>query len=194
MLKSKFIFLYLLIFLLINFSFMPPLYADQRRPFIYPLKGRVITKFRDEYWHQKEQKYLRHTGIDIKGKSGNKIVAAGNGYVSYVGFSPIGGRTIVIEHNKKIRTTYLNLSNIFISFGDYVRQGEKIATIGAESDPSNTEVHLHFGVIYDGKYLDPEDLLSISYEDISKYLYLNYLANDFYIQTHLSHKPVKYIW
>ncbi|MFO7929475.1 MAG: M23 family metallopeptidase [Candidatus Humimicrobiaceae bacterium] len=182
------------IFLLLTLIPGKPLYSDVKVPFIFPLHGKIITGFREKYWNQENQEYLHHTGIDIKGDRGTEIIASGNGYVSYVGFSPIGGKTVVIKHNKKIRSTYLNLSTILVSCGDYVRQGEKIATIGASSDPSSEEPHLHFGVIYNGKYINPEDILKIDYNSLSKYIYLNYMPKDFYFQTHLLRSPAKNIW
>ena len=68
---------------------------------------------------------------------------------------------------------------IYVSNGTYVKQGEIIASIGADDDPSSSHCHLHFGVIYDNKYLDPEDLLKIDYRSISKFLHLKYLPSDF---------------
>lgn len=171
--------LFLLLSLLIFTGFSSPVYSYIKSPFILPLEGNVITVFRQSYWYEDEQKQLRHTGIDISGKYGQKVTAAGNGIVTYCGFSPIGGRTLVIRHNKKIRTTYLNLMQIYVTTGTYVKQGEIIAAIGAEDDPSNLQPHLHFGVIYSNKYLDPEDLLKIDYRNISEFLNLKYLPYDF---------------
>jgi murein DD-endopeptidase MepM/ murein hydrolase activator NlpD len=176
--KFKFA-LFLLLLLYTLTSFPSPVYSNCKSPFIIPIEGEVITRFRQSYWNPLEQKYLKHTGIDIEGKYGQKVVAAGNGVVSYCGFSPIGGRTLVIKHNQKIRTTYLNLMQIYVTTGAYVKQGDIIASIGADDDPSNTQCHLHFGVIYDNKYLDPEDLLKINYSSISEFLYLKYLPYDF---------------
>ena len=152
---------------------------DYKSPFVMPLEGETITGFRQSYPVPDEQKFLKHTGIDIEGNFGQKVIAAGNGIVSYTGFSPIGGRTLVIKHNDKIRTTYLNLMQIYVTTGKYVRQGEVIASIGASDDPSNSAYHLHFGVIYDNKYIDPADLLKIDYSSISRFIYLQYLDDDF---------------
>lgn len=174
----KFI-LFLSLFLCVLTSLPSPVYSNYRSPFIIPINGEVITRFRQSYFDTDKQRFLKHTGIDIKGKYGQKVAAAGNGIVSYSGFSPTGGRTLVIKHNQKIRTTYLNLMQIYVSIGTYVKQGEIIAAIGADDDPSNSQCHLHFGVIYDKKYLDPEDLLKINYSSISKFLYLKYLPSDF---------------
>ena len=151
-------------------------------PFIPPLKGDLIVKFRQPYWDEEKEVERRHTGVDISGNKGDHVMASGSGIVSYTGFSPIGGRTLVIKHNEKIRTTYLNLSAIFVSVGTYVRQGDSVASIGAEDDPSDAGPHLHFGVIYDGKYLDPEDVLDIDYSSISRFISLKYLASDFTVK------------
>lgn len=172
-----FLFMILFFFILINSpSFI---YPDYKSPFIMPLEGEIITGFRQSYLVPEEQKYLKHTGIDIEGKFGQKVIAAGNGIVSYRGFSPIGGRTLVIKHNDKIRTTYLNLMQVYPATGTYVRQGEVIACIGASDDPSNSAYHLHFGVIYDNEYIDPGDLLKIDYSNISRFVYLGYIDDDF---------------
>lgn len=113
--------LFLLLFLCILISLPSPVYSNYRSPFIIPINGEVITGFRQSYLDSDKQRFLKHTGIDIKGKYGQKVAAAGNGIVSYSGFSPTGGRTLVIKHNQKIRTTYLNLMQIYVSTGTYVR-------------------------------------------------------------------------
>ncbi|MEA2015440.1 MAG: M23 family metallopeptidase [Actinomycetota bacterium] len=162
--------------------FTPPqIYPDSnyKTPFVTPLEGKVITGFRESYFHPEKNKYFKHTGIDIDGEFGQKLTASGNGIVSYCGFSPIGGRTLVIKHNDRIRTTYLNLLQTYVSPGNYVTQGETIACIGASDDPSSSKIHLHFGVIYNNKYINPCDLLKIDYSNISKFLYLDYIPGDF---------------
>lgn len=155
--------------------------AEYKRPFIYPLQGEILIGFREEYFHIEKSAYYKHTGIDISGSPGDRVMAAGNGTVSYTGFSPTGGRTVVIKHNTMIRTTYLNLQSIFVSKGDSVRQGDIIASIGVLDDPSCEEYHLHFGIIYDDAYLDPVQLLNIDYYSISRFLRLEYTQRDYRI-------------
>jgi len=154
-----------------------------KTPFIFPLDGEIVLAFREDYFYNEKNIARKHTGIDIKGEFNQNVFSSGNGIVSYIGFSPTGGRTIVIRHNEKIRTTYLNLLNIFVSSGDYVHQGDIIGTIGGNDDPSSlAESHLHFGVIYNGFYLDPEDVLRISYKNITSYISIEYMENDFYLK------------
>jgi murein DD-endopeptidase MepM/ murein hydrolase activator NlpD len=151
---------------------------DQWRPFIYPLEGEIITNFREEYPGPKNS-IRKHTGIDIQGEPGTKVAASANGTVSYTGISPTGGLTVVIKHNQRIRTTYLNLAGIYIGRGDKVRQGDQIGFLGAYDDISSDTCHLHFAVIYENSYLDPIQLLEIDYSSISRFLKLIYIEKDF---------------
>ncbi len=170
------------LFLYVFPLFPSGIHAGQKAPFITPLNGEFIVRFRQPYWDEEKEVERRHTGIDISGNTGDRVMASGTGIVSYIGFSPIGGRTLVIRHNEKIRTTYLNLSAIFVSPGSRVRQGDIIASIGADDDPSSTVPHLHFGIIYNGKYLNPDDVLNIDYSSISKFISLKYLESDYMLK------------
>jgi len=174
--------IFCILYCLISLLLPSPAFSSQKVPFVTPLDGEFIIKFRESYWDETCLVERKHTGVDISGENGDKVIAAGNGVVSYIGFSPIGGRTLVIKHNEKIRTTYLNLLQIFVPVGAKVKQGDAIASISAGDDPSSKIPHLHFGIIYDGKYLDPEDVLQIDYRSISKFLYLRYLKPDYKVE------------
>jgi murein DD-endopeptidase MepM/ murein hydrolase activator NlpD len=169
-----FILLVLLSFLLLSFHY--------KTPFVWPLKGDVVTRFMQKYYDAVSEKTRIHTGIDIKGSNGAHVCASANGTVTYIGISPIGGRTVVIKHNENIKSNYLNLADIFVKKGQYVRQGTPIATIGASDDPSGGCVHLHFAIVYKRTYLDPEDVLKIDYSSISPYIRLDHMPIDFYIR------------
>jgi murein DD-endopeptidase MepM/ murein hydrolase activator NlpD len=174
------IFLILTLFLLPSPISAYPYGSDSyQKPFVYPINGKVIKGFREIYYDIEKSEFYRHTGIDISCKQGDRISAAGNGEVSYIGISPTGGRTVVIRHNSKIRTTYLNLQNIYVNKGDIIRQGDIIASAGGFDDPSSPECHLHFGVIYNGAYLDPVKLMEIDYSSISRFLIMEYIKKDF---------------
>ncbi len=154
-----------------------------RPPLSYsPLSGKFTVKFRQEYFDESEQVIRKHTGVDITGRPGDMVRASGNGVVAYTGFSAIGGRTIVIKHNDKIRSTYLNILDCFVTKGEQLSNGDIIASIGADDDPSLKEPHLHFGIIYMDSYLDPEDIFSIDYTSISRFISLEYINPDASIQ------------
>ena len=151
-------------------------------PFTSPLGGDFIVKFRQEYLDESELVTRKHTGVDIVGGPGDKVRAAGNGVVAYTGFSAIGGRTVVIKHNDKIRSTYLNILDCFVTKGDLLSRGDIIASIGADDDPSFKGPHLHFGIIYVDSYLDPEDVLNIDYASVSRFISLEYINPDVSMQ------------
>ncbi len=178
-----------IIMLVAVFVLMPSAVGVQpKQPFIWPIEGEVVTGFREAYWDQDRQRYRKHTGIDIKAKPGTRVKASANGLVSYIGISPTGGLTLVLQHNRSIKTTYLNLQYVTVSRGDVVLQGQHIAAIGATDDPSHPGVHLHFGTVYNGAYLNPEHLLAIDYSSISRFIYLQHFQNDY----SLIHAPVSW--
>ncbi len=152
---------------------------DYRAPFIWPIKGTVITAFKEKYYDPAVDRSRVHTGIDIKGELHDTVYASANGYVTYIGRSPIGGMTVVLRHNETVKSNYLNLGRIYVERGQYVRQGTPIASIGAMDDPSSDSVHLHFAIVYKNAYLDPEDVLKINYNNISEYISLAYMPIDF---------------
>jgi murein DD-endopeptidase MepM/ murein hydrolase activator NlpD len=152
---------------------------DYKAPFIWPIRGTVITAFKQKYYDPAVNRSRVHTGIDIKGELHDTVYASANGYVQYIGRSPIGGMTIVIRHNETVKSNYLNLGHIYVKKGQYVKQGMPIAAIGAIDDPSSDSVHLHFAIVYKNAYLDPEDVLKIDYNSVSEYISLAYMPIDF---------------
>ena len=84
-----------------------------------------------------------HFGIDIAGKLGNPIFAADHGVVVYAGWNNYGyGEMIVIDHGGGWQTLYAHLSQINVSCGQEVYQGDTIGLMG--STGKSTGPHLHF--------------------------------------------------
>jgi len=84
-----------------------------------------------------------HWGIDIAGRTGNPIFAADNGVVVYAGWNNFGyGEMIVIDHGAGWQTLYAHLSQINVSCGQSVYQGDTIGLMG--STGFSTGPHLHF--------------------------------------------------
>lgn len=110
----------------------------------------------------------KHTGIDIGHRYGAAVVAAGNGVVRWTGDMKAGGHAVWITHENGIETRYLHLqpSSIAVKKGDLVVEGQQIAKVGHSGleyayDASKLKVaaHLHFEVLKDGQYVDPEAYL-----------------------------------
>ena len=94
-----------------------------------------------------------HEGIDISCPQGTKIYAADGGSVTFAGWKSAEGWHIVINHGGLYETVYEHCSVLLVSVGDEVRQGQNIALVGRSGVASGP--HLHFGVRYNGKSIDP---------------------------------------
>jgi murein DD-endopeptidase MepM/ murein hydrolase activator NlpD len=97
-----------------------------------------------------------HRGLDIDGfgSYGAPIAAAGTGVVVLASWSDWGyGYHVVIDHGDGTQTLYAHLSEIWVSQGQYVGQGEAIGALG--STGYSTGPHLHFEVHVGGVAVDP---------------------------------------
>lgn len=109
---------------------------------IWPARGPILSDF------AKNGK-----GLDIGGKVGSIVVAAGAGQVLFVGDGVKGyGNLVIIKHSPTIVTAYGHNSKIVVKVGQSVKAGQKIAELG-QSDAS--EPMLRFEVRDKGKPVDP---------------------------------------
>ncbi len=94
-----------------------------------------------------------HKGVDLAAPEGTAILASASGKVTTATYSKSAGNYIVIAHGNGMSTVYMHCSKLLVSVGETVQQGEVIAKVG--STGYSTGNHLHFGVIKNGKYVDP---------------------------------------
>ncbi len=98
-----------------------------------------------------------HAGIDLAAPSGSPILAAYDGDVVSAGYSSSMGNYIMIDHGDSLITLYMHASALYVSTGQAVSKGQKIAAVG--STGRSTGPHLHFGVRKDGNYVSPWNYL-----------------------------------
>lgn len=95
----------------------------------------------------------RHSGVDLKTKANDEIVAAFDGEVvasgPYYGY----GNCIRIKHAYGLETLYSHQSKNFVKKGDKVKAGQVIGLTG-RTGRATTE-HLHFEMSFGGRRLDP---------------------------------------
>ena len=92
-------------------------------------------------------------GVDISGVAGQSIDAAASGEVVYSGSGLLGyGKLIIIKHNETFLSAYAHNQNIYVTEGDKVVAGQRIATMGYGK---NSKPMLHFEIRKDGKPTDP---------------------------------------
>ncbi|MGL1892682.1 MAG: M23 family metallopeptidase [Spirochaetaceae bacterium] len=129
-------------------------------PSILPLKnvkGRVTLSFgpqKDPF----TAKWYLHRGLDIAYSRGTQIIATANGKVSTVDHLSKGyGNSIIISHKWSYNTRYAHLDKIFVSKGQYVKQGDVIGLMG--STGRSTGPHLHYEVRIGPTYVNPADYM-----------------------------------
>lgn len=107
-----------------------------------------------------------HQGLDVACAKGTQILAAKAGLVTksekYGGY----GNCVIIYHGKdsqgrSVTTLYGHASELKCKAGDQVKQGQCISLVG--STGRSTGNHLHFSVLLDGVYVNPDAYLPDGY-------------------------------
>lgn len=96
-----------------------------------------------------------HTGLDIATSTGTPIQAAASGTVTFSGYKGSYGNMIVITHANGVQTYYGHCSQLYVSAGTSVSQGQTIAAVG--STGNSTGPHLHFEVRINGVAYNPQN-------------------------------------
>ena len=100
-----------------------------------------------------------HRGVDLVGQSGDKVLAAGNGVVTFAGL--VAGKGVVVIKHRELRTTYEPVT-ASVTVGSRVRVGDVIGTLnpGESHCATQTTVScLHWGLLRGEKYLNPLSLV-----------------------------------
>jgi len=97
-----------------------------------------------------------HTGIDIANKEGTEVKSAAAGVVIWTGWAGGYGNRVVMDHGP-FRTAYAHLKQVLVRPGDELKGGDVIGLMG--STGRSTGPHLHFEVMVDGRYVDPEEFV-----------------------------------
>jgi len=110
---------------------------------IWPAGGKLVATYSDG----------GSKGIDIAGKAGDPVVAAGDGKVVYSGTGLRGyGKLVIVKHNNTYLSAYAHNQTILVKEGQSVSKGQKIAEMG---NTDADQVKLHFEVRRQGKPVDP---------------------------------------
>ncbi|WP_332852440.1 peptidoglycan DD-metalloendopeptidase family protein [Duganella sp. S19_KUP01_CR8] len=120
---------------------------EEKLSWMWPSDGRVIATF-DEG---------KNKGVDIAGKAGQQVVAAGAGKVMYAGSGIRGyGNLVIVKHSNSLLSAYAHNRTIVVKEGQSVTKGQMIAEMG---DSDADSVKLHFEIRQQGKPVDPSRFL-----------------------------------
>lgn len=108
-------------------------------------------------WHPIDKVYKMHQGVDLPGTTGTPVVATRSGVITTAAFHKTCGNHIWINHGDGYKSVYMHLDTMIVSVGQYVVAGQQIGTLG--NTGGSTGPHLHFGVAYNGNYIDPMPLV-----------------------------------
>lgn len=129
--------------------------------FLYPLRyTRISSVFTTARFHPILKRHRPHNGVDFAAPRGTLVRAVADGTVTYAGREGGFGRLIRIDHADGYRTEYAHLDSLAtgIRRGQRVKRGQKIGRVG--STGLATGPHLHFGLIKNGRYVNPLKNLS----------------------------------
>gem|GEM_PF-5054837 len=133
----------------------------QQQAFVLPLKhyagvnshfGHVRSPFGGEP--------KQHTGADFKSRSGNPVLAIGDGVVGETELSDEGrGNRIKLEHAGSLSSHYNHLRTIQVKPGQKIKAGDVIGTVG--NTGRSTGPHLHLEIREKDKPVNPNLYLKL---------------------------------
>ena len=119
--------------------------------FINPISGSITSRF----GVVSSIRSSAHTGLDIGASKGTPVGAAASGTIAFSGYKGAYGNLITIDHGNGVLTYYAHCSALYKSVGEFVNQGDIIATVG--STGNSTGPHLHIEVRVNGVAYNPID-------------------------------------
>ena len=120
---------------------------DEKLSWMWPSDGKIVATF-DEG---------KNKGIDIAGRPGQQVMAAGAGKVMYAGSGIRGyGNLVIVKHSNSLLSAYAHNRSIVVKEGQNVNKGQVIAEMG---DSDADSVKLHFEIRQQGKPVDPSRFL-----------------------------------
>jgi len=100
-----------------------------------------------------------HQGIDLGAPEGTPIYAARTGVVTTATFGKSAGYYVSINHGDGYSSIYMHMTRYVVRSGQAVSAGQVIGYVG--STGVSTGPHLHFGISYNGKYINPASVVSL---------------------------------
>ena len=99
-----------------------------------------------------------HQGIDLGAPEGTPIYASRTGVVTTATYGKSAGYYVSINHGDGYSSIYMHMTRYVVSKGQAVSAGQVIGYVGSTGVSSGP--HLHFGISYNGSYVNPANYVS----------------------------------
>lgn len=104
--------------------------------------------------HPVYKQMMMHNGVDLASDCPTPIYATRGGVVVASRWDDRAGYYVQIDHLDGYSSVYMHLCKMAsVKVGDVVVIGQQIGCMGTTG--TSTGVHLHFGIMYNGSYVDP---------------------------------------
>jgi len=120
-------------------------------------RPRITSSFSYRRWHPILHRYRPHHGTDFGARRGTPLLAVNDGKVIYAGWMGGYGKVVKIKHGGGYVSLYAHQSRIRVKRGQWVKKGQIIGYVG--STGRSTGPHLHFGLMKNGRWIDPMRVL-----------------------------------
>ena len=120
-------------------------------------KVRITSSFSYRRWHPILRRYRPHHGTDFGARRGTPLLAVNSGKVIFSGRMGGYGKVVKIKHDGGYISLYAHQSRIRVKKGQHVKKGQVIGYVG--STGRSTGPHLHFGLMKNGRWIDPMKVL-----------------------------------
>ena len=100
-----------------------------------------------------------HQGVDLAAPAGTPIYASRTGVVTAATYGKSAGYYVSINHGDGYSSIYMHMTNFVVSKGQAVSAGQVIGYVG--STGVSTGNHLHFGIAYNGTYVNPANYVNL---------------------------------
>ena len=127
--------------------------------FIKPVKGEATESF-GESRILNEEMTSTHRGTDFEVKEGSPVLVSNSGTVVFATELFYEGNCVIVDHGERFFAIYMHLSKIDAHVGQRLKKGMQIGLSGATGRV--TGPHLHMGVRWNGAYLDPVELVTLT--------------------------------
>ncbi len=101
----------------------------------------------------------RHTGWDLRATVGKPIGASAAGKVVFAGRLDIRGNHVIIDHGNGVMSGYSHMSQVHVTRGQSVTQGQILGMSGNTGRSSGP--HLHWEMTVNGDFVDSVDFINM---------------------------------